>query len=298
MAKRKIAIVARAPSSRYLCPFEDESWEIWTLSPMGAPGFCDLPRWDRWYEIHNVVEKNIECPGYIDWMATQDNLWIREPHPQLPNGQVYPLEEIQAFFQTGFAEEFNYYNNSVSLMMAHALWEMLKDGEPYKRHEDYHLALWGVDMCQHTEYGSQAPSCELFLGWAAGAGVKMHVTPVCDLIKTARVYGIEDQTAFEAKMAVHSQELESKLKRHHADLNEAKHAHVGAVAAHQELSQLLASMNGDPAQAKQKAALEKRLHDIQLLGERTKARISDLDSDIKMVTGALEENRYVRQWQQ
>lgn len=288
---RRIAIVARAPSSRYLGPFDDESWEIWTLSPMGHPRFCDLPRFNRWYEVHNPVEKEVECPGYMDWMADLPEVWLREKHPKMPNAKVYPMAEVREYFGRPFVHEFQYWNNSVSLMISHAILEMGEDrsGE---------IGLWGVDMCQHTEYASQAPSCEFFIGWAAGAGITMNITPVCDLLKTGRVYGIEEPTAFEAKMSVHCKELEDKLRRHHNDLNEAKHQHVGALAAHQELTALLEKMNGKPEMKKQRRELEERLASVVQAGEKTKLRINELDSDIKMVTGALEENRYVRQWQQ
>ena len=290
---RKVAIVARAPSSRYLAPFTDDSWEIWTLSPQGPPHWADIPRWDRYYEIHNLVEKEVECPGYIEWLARfGDKVWLREPHPDLPQAQIYPIQEILDYFDIHFEHPLRYYNNSVSLMMAHFIWEMRHSSD------EAELGLWGVDMCQHEEYASQAPSCELFVGFAAGAGILMHIPEVCDLLKTCRIYGIENMTAFEAKMRVHCDELDRKLTRHHADLNDAKHQHVGAAAAHGELSAMLESLNGDEALEPLKVQINERLAALQAIGEQNKQICDRVDSEVKLCTGALEENRYIRQWQQ
>jgi len=276
-----------------LAPFTDESWEIWTLSPQGPPHWADIPRWDRYYEIHNLVEKEAECPGYIEWLARfGDKVWLREPHPDVPQAQIFPAKEIVAYFDTKFSRPMRYYNNSVSLMVAHFLYQVR--GTP----KGDEIGLWGVDMCQHEEYASQAPSCELFIGLAAGLGVKVTIPDVCDLIKTARIYGIEDMTTFEAKMKVHCDELDRKLTRHHKDLNEAKQQHVGAAAAHGELSAMLESINGDEALNPLKTQLEERLAALEAIGISNKDACDRLDSEIKLCTGALEENRYIRQWQQ
>lgn len=290
---RKIAIVARAPSSRYQAPFADESVEIWTLSPMGPPNFHDLPRFDRWYELHNPIEKNVECPGYIDWMASQgDKVWLRAPHPKMPQANVFPIAYVLEHFQRGFANKFRYYNNSVSLMMAQCIWELESEAAVGRFGE---MALYGVDMCQNSEYGTQRPSCEVFIGWAAGAGIRVIVPEVCDMLKTLRIYGIEDKTAYEAKLEAHGAELANRLEQHHQALNDAKHQHVGAASAHGELTQLIESLNGAAEPVKQ--AIAERMAILEKIGTQNQGMLEKLDSEIKLTTGALEENRYVRQIQ-
>lgn len=295
----KIAIVARAPSSRYLAPFTDESWEIWTLSPMGShEGFTDLPRFDRWYEIHAIDEKECECPGYLAFMQSLGNkVWIREPHPELPEANIFPTAEVVAFFQQPFANEFRYFNNSVSLMMAHAMYEsgFEADGSGNPDRIVTDLGLWGVDMCQYEEYARQAPSCECFVGYAAGAGINVHIPQECDLLKTARIYGIETATHLEVKSKLHRDELHDRLRRFQAQLNEARQQHVGAAAGHGELGYCLEQMNGDPNLEPAKAVIEKRRQELLQITDNTKQVIERLDTDIKMVSGALEENTYMGQ---
>ena len=44
----------------------------------------------------------------------------------------------------------------------------------------------------NSEYFWQRPSCEFFLGWAKGAGIKMHVCPTSDLLKIRYLYGFQE----------------------------------------------------------------------------------------------------------
>ena len=277
----KVAIVARAPDTRYLAPFHEQGWDIWTCSPLGAPSYTDIPRWNNWYEIHQLDEKEVECPGYLDFLKLYgDRVWIREPHHRLPDAQIYPLEDVVSCCGENFVNGNRYYTNTVSLMIAHAIMLGVKE-----------LGVYGTNMAQHSEYGGQKPSCELFLGLAAGKGIKVTIPQECDLMKAQRIYGIESPTTLERKLAVRERELEERIQMTRSRFNAAKTTQVSTKAAHQELAQLLEAMNGDaPDTVKQ--ALLMRQGTLMKGHQQANMEAEQTDEELKLITGALEEVRY------
>jgi len=65
----------------------------------------------------------------------------------------------------------------------------------------------------NTEYHYQRPSCEFFLGWAVGRGMKVYIPPQADLLKTRFLYGFGEQAQdqFKMKMANSKASLEKRL---------------------------------------------------------------------------------------
>lgn len=196
---RKVAIVGKAPSSRDLAPYGDKSWEIWGLGDL----WRHIPRWDRWFEMHDTeAGKQRWQPDHIEFLKNCKNLYVAHPHVDLPNAHAYPKDEILKKF-------FPYFNNTVSWMIALALHEGVTD-----------LALWGVDMAQsdpatgaNGEYEHQRPSCEFFVGVAAGMGVKVTIPEQCDLLKTPRLYGFETHTGDGfLKLRAREKELKKRLQ--------------------------------------------------------------------------------------
>jgi len=173
MSGRKIAIVGKAPASRGLAPYKDESWEIWTLADL-VP--CEqAPRWDRHFEIHPWDWFTRRGDAYWPWLTS-----IREkpisafwPHPELPSVEVIDWRALTEKYG-------RYFNNTVSWMIAFAIEQAPEE-----------IGVWGVDMAQDSEYSHQRPSCEHFIGWARGAGIKVTVPAECDLMKCSRLYGLE-----------------------------------------------------------------------------------------------------------
>lgn len=281
----KVAIVARAPSSRYLAPYQDDSWEIWSLSPQAAPVFSDLPRWDRWHELHCLNEKEAENPGYIAWLSQfGSKVWLREPHPSCPGANVYPRDAIFEECQKGWVNPFRFYNNSVALMIAHAIQEGVEE-----------LGIYGTDMCQVSEYGTQKPSCEALLGYAAGRGIKVTVPVECDLLQCQRIYGLDPLTSWERKITVHEKELEDRVKRLHNDLNKHKSQCVGAAAAHGEIRDMVEHLNG---QAREELAqiVTSKCKRLEAINVENKTAADEMETQIKLTTGALEEIRYQKQF--
>lgn len=193
---KKIAIVAKAPSTRDMAPFDDASWEIWGLGDQAMPTYPNpLPKWDRWFEIHDLDSGFKRWRSdYVEWLK-QDHgkpLYINAPNAEVKSAVVYPRREVfgqfDQFMQNVEGEPVHYYTNSVAWMLALAIHEGATE-----------IAVFGVDMAQHgvglkSEYAHQRPSVELWLGIAAGRGIKVTIPKESDLCKTPHLYGYDSET--------------------------------------------------------------------------------------------------------
>ncbi len=221
----KVAIIGKAPSSRGMAPFDDSAWEIWTLSDL-VP-MKQVPRFDRHFEIHPLDWFRTRGDGYFDWMAgiTDKPVYLREKMPEVPSSEAFPVDEIVAKFG-------RYFTNTVSWMIAYAIYLEVKE-----------IGVYGVDMAQDGEYKSQRPSCEFFLGWAAGAGIKITIPAESDLLKCRMLYGIEtDGGEMRAKWLARTNELRQRgqTKRQQAEQANYEAAMIeGALEAQQYYKQWL-----------------------------------------------------------
>jgi hypothetical protein len=185
---KKIAIVGKAPSSRALAPYQDDQWEIWGLSDL-ALNTGDCPRWDRWFELHDLESGFSRWnEPYKKWLGSEHGkpIYTQELASQIPCSVVYPRQEIKRAFgplvRNELGEPSHYYTNSVAWMLALAIHEGASE-----------VGLWGVDMAQHgeglrSEYAHQRPSCEYWIGVAAGRGISVTIHSNSDLCKTAFDY--------------------------------------------------------------------------------------------------------------
>jgi hypothetical protein len=199
--KDKIAIIGKAPSSRGLGPWDDHSWEVWTLSDLVPQG--QVPRWDRHFELHplHFVHEN---PEYWKWLTQpHDNpIYVQEVTPEIPAGVPYPIQDVLAHFPVG------YFNNSVSYMIALAIMTRPK-----------FIGVWGVDMAQtqpvlggSPEYQSQRPSCEWLLGVAMGAGIEVVLPAESDLMKAPYLYGFGHKgNSMRRKWEARTEELTERI---------------------------------------------------------------------------------------
>ncbi len=224
--KEKVAIVGFA-DSKTQAPYKDESWEIWGLNSL----FEHIPKWDLWFEIHDRVKFGIDTNKEVGYGLTRTgqpylqalaqlkcNIIMVEQYPDIPNSLRYPIEEIICKYDPlqrdkkpellKLNDEYNdwngYFTNSISYMLALAIdWG-------YKE-----IGIWGVDMATATEYGSQRPSCEYYLGVALGKGIKLTVPPESDLLKTVFIYGFQDEAkrGFESKLNLLATGMQERLNQ-------------------------------------------------------------------------------------
>lgn len=198
-AAEKVAIIGKAPSTRELAPYDDESWEIWTLSDMVPLGIA--PRFTRHFELHPFDWLSQRQDNYFEWLqAISDSpVYVRGEleAKQLPAGVALPVDEMVAKYG-------RYFTNTVSWMVAAAIESGAKE-----------IGVWGVDMAQELEYKAQRPSCEYFLGWARGAGITITIPAASDLLKSLRLYGIDtDGGELREKWKARTQELRQRIAKH------------------------------------------------------------------------------------
>ena len=162
--KKKVCIVGTASSKTYT-PFEDSSYEFWGVNNLF---FVQIPNmhYDRWFDIHPIefdVNKNIwtrrgqadfrgqKVDDYLKDLAKLDvPVYMRRVCSEVPKSLEYPIDDIVKYFGG-----LNYLTNTIALEVALAIQEGFEE-----------IAIYGVDMGIGTEYGSQRPSVELYIGMA------------------------------------------------------------------------------------------------------------------------------------
>lgn len=277
--RSKIAIVAKAPSSRLLAPFHDESWEIWSLSD----NFTVIPRWDRWFEIHDLDRYKQLYPDYYDWMcslpAGEKPIYVVECRDEMPAGVLFPWQALMKKYG-------EYFTNSISWMTAFAIEELLKvDGERT-------VGLWGVDMATNTEYAHQRPSCEYFIGWARAIGIEVVVPDECDLMKCARPYAIMSNTgALDRKIRARQKEIADRGAKLRFELTQAERAAFATSGAMQELEQLEQRLNGQATEfiVERKKRLQEDMNNANQAREALREGVAKLE-------GARENLDWCKQW--
>ena len=208
--KDKVCIVGFADGHRHLAPFDDDSYEFWGLNRLWSV-LGDKP-WTRWFEIHDLRKTYENDDEHLRWLAhTEIPVYLRPQDMDvlaIPNAYPYPVEAITARFG-------RYFTNTISYLIALAI-EM-----EYKT-----IAVYGVDMAVdhvlNAEYGVQRPSCEYFLGIAAGMGIDIELPEGTDLLVASHLYGFEDDSVIRTKLEARLKELAGRkegLKQQSAQLD-------------------------------------------------------------------------------
>jgi len=206
--KKKLAIVGTAPSSIHLAPYNDPDYEIWCLN--GVYGYIDFPSINnitRWFDIHFLAEIKDSPNNYFDFhKACPVPVYMQDVFEEVPTSVKFPLEEVLARFPR------RYFTNTVSWMLALAIYEGYGD-----------ISVFGVDMAMGTEYASQRPSCEYFLGYAEGMGINIYLPQESDLLKTPFLYGFEDEKAdfLRSKLLAKKAEYEAKKAEYQRQIEQA-----------------------------------------------------------------------------
>ena len=98
------------------------------------------------------------------------------------------------------------------------------------------IALYGIDMSRSEEYRDQRPSCEYFIGVARGMGIDVFVPEESSLLRSAFLYGKEEQKRVEmdAKLHAHKDELVAKrtnIVNSVEELQKQQHQVEGSIAS-------------------------------------------------------------------
>lgn len=192
--ERRIAVVGFT-ETKHEAPWSDDAWECWGMNNL----HMSLPEetWKRashWYNLHDVAIIEQDQP-HVDWLrAGHMPVYVWEAKEEWPTSVEFP--------KANMIERFGrYFTNSVSWMLAHAIYEGATE-----------IGVYGVDMAQSSEYSSQRPSCEYFLGLAAGLGIAITIPQTSDLLKSASLYGAESDGGLALKLDARSSELRVRLQ--------------------------------------------------------------------------------------
>jgi hypothetical protein len=199
--RRKVAIVGFAPSSMELVRafFGDPEFEIWSINQLYI-AFPEIVKYTtRWFQIHPRTEYDtaVRDHKHHDWLQQQKDfpIYMQKQEPDVPMSIPFPRDEI--------VHEFGqYFTNSISWEIALAIQEGFEQ-----------IHIYGVDMATDEEYQDQRPSCEYFIGWARGRGIKVHVPTESDLLKAFWLYPFEDDSQFRGKIEGRRKELRTRVNQ-------------------------------------------------------------------------------------
>ena len=178
MKKDKVAIIGFTTHKR-LAPYDDDSFEIWGINDLYSDK--DIKRWDRWFQIHHPEHYKgssgrASVPEmYAEYAKWDCPVYMWQKDDSVPNSVEFPFRDIMDKYG-------NYFNNTISWLVAFAMYEGFKE-----------IHLYGVDMQHSTEYSHQRPSCEYFIGLARGLGIKVVIPNESSLLKAKYLYALETE---------------------------------------------------------------------------------------------------------
>ena len=223
--KKKVAIVGFAPSSMtdVRCHFGDPEWEIWPLNQLYMAFPAIVQHATRWFQIHPRAHYDaaLRDHNHHEWMSKQRNFPIYMQHKwaDVPMSIQYPADFIAAQFR-------RYFTNSISWMLATAVYETLVDWHHGKDGFDT-IAIYGVDMAMGgpgSEYSFERPSVEYFCGIIDGMnvtriahkkpGINLIIPQQSDICKTLFLYPFQETAPFREKWQRRRQELRERVNQH------------------------------------------------------------------------------------
>lgn len=226
----KVAIVGFSDTSRELAPYDDPSFEIWSLGWQ----MRRAKRLTRGFEIHTEeFLRRIHGEGWPEYQAFLKAmtvpLYMQDGAPyevgltgsftrdaEYKSAIRFPIERAtKACF--GKADPFSgdrpLWTNSIQFMLALAGIEGFQE-----------VHIYGVDMAHRLEYVKQRHGVTLLIGMLMGQGVHVHVPERCALLHSDHVYGYEEEPydlITEAAMHLRK-DREMRLSQHEAHLAKAQ----------------------------------------------------------------------------
>lgn len=238
-------------------PWDDKEAEFWGVNNLYG---VELPgmHYDRWFEIHNIWQdprskklirrgsEEFRGQPIGDYLKGLEKLgccvYMQKHWPNLvPLSIPYPLDDIIKFFTgKGFPLDIcRYQTNTITYEIVLAIFLGFKD-----------IQVWGVDMAVGSEWSDQRPSCEFWLGVAAGLGITLHIPPAADLLKTRFLYGFEEkqQDVFREKLEKIRREMKTKrlsIEQRHSQEAQAIQQYIGGEQVLSEVQKIWSNLGDD-----------------------------------------------------
>jgi len=255
--KDRVYIIGTA-TTKDIVPWDDKDAEFWGVNNLyGVP--IPNAHYDRWFEIHNIwqdpmrqnklIRRNLEefrgqkVMDYLNGLAKLNcTVYMQKHWPGLiPMSIPYPLDDVVNFFTSkGLTLDLcRYITNTISYEIVLAIVLGFKE-----------IGVWGVDMAIGTEYESQRPSCEYWLGVASGLGIKVIIPSQADLLKTRFMYGFEEKQQDLWAEKVEKIRVDMKVKRMNLEHTHAKNEATlnqmrGAEQAVEEIKKIWVNFGDD-----------------------------------------------------
>jgi hypothetical protein len=203
-----------------------------------------ITQMDRFFEVHTREHLQRRAGmayfNHLQWMQEFDgSVYMLEVDPNIPNATAIPVETLtEKFFPFG---EHPYFTSTVSYMLAMAIME-----------EPDEIKLFGIDFSTKEERTHQRQGTEYFIGWAAGAGIKVTVPATSPIMKGA-LYGARED------YEVNQDKLQERLRKQETD--EQRLAN-GLVAVRARLQEVELAVQAERSSYR-KRKLRARIRDIK-----------------------------------
>jgi len=149
---KRLAIVGAAASYAQ-APYEHPDWDVW----IHGAASCDHPRFDRFFELHDVETAGGARFGFSDFAArAADTLWVFDPG--FTTASQYPKQAVEDKYGTEFL------TSTAAWMMALAIDEGFTE-----------IGIWGIEMELAGEYAYQRPGLMHFILLARAMGIKVRI---------------------------------------------------------------------------------------------------------------------------
>jgi hypothetical protein len=184
----KVCIIGFAPSWAET-KWDDPETDYWGINELYMQAVNK--RFDAWFEVHDIKNSpSKQEPKHQAFLKDCKIPLLTQKHwDDYPSSIAFPWKYLMEFYDLNLVKDeggggFEDYSNQISWMIALAI------TLGYKQ-----INIYGVDMAQESEYMHQRASCQFFIGYALGAGIKVFVPKSCELLKGGAPYGFESDNA-------------------------------------------------------------------------------------------------------
>jgi len=222
--KSEKLIISGFSQTKVMAPWNDLTWETWGCNEL----YAHVPRMDVIFELHKKAEfgeffGSTHGQKHVDWLKNAKiPIYMAEKYDEIPMCFPYPWDLVRTSFNHGY-----YLTNSISEMIALALLMEYKE-----------IIMVGVEMAHHTEFETQKPSVEYWIGVADGmyrakGYPKFWIPEICELLSCPYTYGLYDESR--AKKLLRQQSMhysqariqyESQMQQNRDVMNQYLGAHI------------------------------------------------------------------------
>ena len=180
----KLAIVGSQELTRDNAPWDDKSFDIWTITHHAHAEWCK--RFDAVIEVHEKSFYMKECidKGYFEWLKNiKQPAYMIDAHADIKSAVQYPLDEIKKKLLSNITvggKPIENFCSSADYTLALAIYQGYKN-----------IDIYGIEMAHSSEYKNQQSSFTFWVGIAIANGVKVNLHCTSGLFHKP-LYGKQD----------------------------------------------------------------------------------------------------------